>query len=281
MIEKSKFIGFILSFIPGLAHLYIGLKERGLIYLGMLGAGILATIFLAFVTYGSGMVAVLFMLGYALLWLITILDLFSSWRLAERRYYENVSVGNSEKSYSYKDELRNSKKSITMALSIVPGAGHMYMGYQKKGLMLMGAFFFSIFFMGWLGISLLLFLLPLIWFYSFFDALHIAEGSKNDIEDQDVELPAIKHEWIGYGLIGIGIIILIERILYPMIPHQLRGYIQTSIVSIIFIVIGFIMLKGNKNGAEHGVERKYREPEKGDSQEYNEIVIEESDYTED
>ncbi|WP_312698963.1 hypothetical protein [Sedimentibacter sp.] len=282
MIEKSKFIGFILSFIPGLAHMYIGLKERGLIYLGMLGAGVLATIFLAFVTYGSEQVIVLFMIGYSLLWLITILDLFSSWRSVERRYYESIATGNHEKTYLNKDELKNSKKSITMALSIVPGAGHMYMGYQKKGLMLMGAFFFSIFFMGWLGISLLLFLLPLIWFYSFFDALHIAEGSKNDIKDQEIELPAIKHEWIGYGLIGIGVMIILERILYPMIPYQLRRYIQTSIVSLIFIIIGFAMLKGSKKEPEHSIEGNQEKTEEIASQEYNEIVIEEeSDYTED
>ncbi|NYB73585.1 hypothetical protein HZF24_05465 [Sedimentibacter hydroxybenzoicus DSM 7310] len=282
MIEKSKFIGFILSFIPGLAHLYIGLKERGLIFLGMLGAGVLGTIFLGFVTYGSGQVIVLFMLGYSVLWLIAILDLFSSWRLAERKNYEKTATGSQEKIYINKEEIVSSKKSISMALSIVPGAGHMYIGYQKKGLMLMGSFFFSIFFMSWLGISLLLFLLPLIWFYSFFDAMHIAEGSKNNIEEQEIELPAIKHEWIGYGLISIGVIIIIERILYPLIPHQLRNYIQTSIVSLIFIIIGFVLLKGNKKEPEDIVENIPEESEKNTYPEYNEIVIEgESDYTED
>ncbi len=68
------------------------------------------------------------------------------------------------------DEMKKNqiKKTIAMALSIIPGAGHMYLGYQKKGLIIMGGFFFTIFFMGWLNISLFLFVLPLIWFYSFF-----------------------------------------------------------------------------------------------------------------
>lgn len=275
---KSKFIGFILSFIPGLAHLYIGLKERGFIFLGMLAAGILGTIFLESITYGSEQVFILFMFGYALLWLIAILDLFSSWRLVERRFYENMTTGNLEATYINKEEIRSSKKSITMALSIVPGAGHMYIGYQKKGLLLMGSFFFSIFFMGWLGISLLLFLLPLIWFYSFFDAMHIAEGSKNDIKEQEIELPNIKHEWIGYGLIGIGIVIILERILYPLIPYAIRIYIQTSIVSLIFIVMGLVLLRSNKKEPKNVMDD---DSEKNTSQEYNEIVIEEEgDHTE-
>ncbi len=279
LIEKSKFIGFILSFIPGLAHLYIGLRERGLIFLGMLGAGILATIFLEFITYSTSQIIILFMFGYALLWLIAILDLFSSWRLAERRFYENMTTGSHEKNYINKDEIISSKKSIAMALSIVPGAGHMYIGYQKKGLLLMGLFFFSIFFMGWLGISLLLFLLPLIWFYSFFDAMHIAEGFKSDNKEKEIELPDIKHEWIGYGLIGIGIVIILERILYPLIPYELRRYIQTSIVSLVFIVMGLALLKSNKKESKNIIEN---DSENNFFHEYNEIVIEEeSDYTED
>lgn len=165
--EKSKFIGFIFSFIPGLAHLYIGLKERGQIFLGMLGAGFLGTIVLGIIfSTGGWEFLVLFVIGYALLWLIAVLDLFSSWRLIERRHYE---TDNQQSTYMNKDDIKtNNKRSLTLALSIVPGAGHMYLGYQKKGLLIMGSFSFSIFFMGWLGISLLLFVLPLIWFYSFF-----------------------------------------------------------------------------------------------------------------
>ena len=111
----------------------------------------------------------------------------------------------------------------------------------------MGGFFFTIFFMGWLNLSLFLFVLPLIWFYSFFDALHIVNG--NNLEEDKIFsiLPDIKPEWIGWGLILIGILIIIERILYPLIPYQIRNYIQTSIVSLIFIAGGIkLLMKGKK-----------------------------------
>ena len=240
MRDKSKIIGFMLSFIPGLAHLYIGLRERATIFLGLLGAGFLASFFIALLAYGE-LGLVLFMIGYSILWLIALIDMFSAWRKLEIRNLYTDSQGMDDINM----DMKMNKKSITLALSIVPGAGHMYLGYQSKGLIIMGAFFFSIFFMGWLGISLLLFLLPLIWFYSFFDAMHLVDGSE-EIINRELELPKIKPEWLGAGLIAIGIIIILERILYPLIEYPIRRYIQTSIVSLIFIIAGAAILMKNK-----------------------------------
>lgn len=245
MRRKSKFIAFILSGIPGLSHLYVGLKEKALIlfmiFLG-LSVGSLGLIGLT----NNDVFAVLLVFGYPVLWLISLIDLFSTWKKAEIREVYNGETFNMS---GVNHEM--SKKTVTMALSIIPGAGHMYLGYQKKGLFLMGIFFFSIFFMGWLGISMLLFLLPLIWFYSFFDAMHIVDDSKDEIEDLDFSLPAVKPEWIGFGLIGLGIVIILERILFPLIDYKIRSYIQTSVVSLIFIVLGvYILRKNTRNNIE-------------------------------
>ncbi len=241
MRDKSKIIGFMLSIIPGLAHLYIGLMGRAMIFLGILGAGFLASVIISMVTYSEAGL-ILFILGYAILWLIALIDMFSAWRKLEIRNLYNESQGIDDIDI----DTKINEKTLTLALSIIPGAGHMYLGYQSKGLIIMGAFFFSIFFMGWLGISLLLFLLPLIWFYSFFDAMHLVDNTQTIADDQKLELPKIKPEWLGGGLIAIGIIIILERILYPMIDYQIRRYIQTSIVSLIFIIIGGIILMKNK-----------------------------------
>lgn len=240
MRDKSKIIAFILSAIPGIAHLYIGLVGRATIFLGLLGAGFLASFFIALLADGDLGLA-LFMIGYSILWLIALIDMFSAWRKLEIRNLYTGGQGIEDMNI----DTKMNKKTLTLALSIIPGAGHMYLGYQSKGLIIMGAFFFSIFFMGWLGISLLLFLLPLIWFYSFFDAMHLVDGSE-EIINRELELPKIKPEWLGVGLIAIGIIIILERILYPMIDYHIRRYIQTSIVSLIFIVVGFIILNKNK-----------------------------------
>lgn len=244
MRDKSKFIAFLLSAIPGLAHFYIGLKERALIFF-MMFCGILFGSVGLIALSGDGDFIAIFALGYPLIWLIALIDMYSAWKKIEVRELYNGEV------YSdIKIDQKFNRKTVTLALSIIPGAGHMYLGYMEKGLFFMGAFFFSVFFMGWLGISLLLFLLPLIWFYSFFDAMHIVDGAKEEMQEQEFKLPKIKHEWVGFGLIGIGVVIILERILYPLIDWQIRRYIQTSIVSLIFIVLGIYILSKNKKELE-------------------------------
>lgn len=240
MKDKSKIVAFMLSFIPGLAHLYIGLKERALIFFIFFVVGVTGGIGLSIVTYVSEFL-ILTIIGYLLLWLIALIDMFSAWKNIEMKQLYN----NSEIFRDLPDKKLN-KKSLTLALSVVPGAGHMYLGYQKKGLIIMGSFFFSIFFMGWLGISMLLFLLPLIWFYSFFDAMHIADGSQEEVKNQALVLPEVKPEWVGIALVVIGVVILLEKILYPFIDYSIRRFIQTSVVSLTFIIVGINMLIKNK-----------------------------------
>ena len=239
MREKSKFIAFILSIIPGLSHLYIGLKERAVIFFIMFIGLVVGTIGLMALTYRNGLIAI-FVLGYPLLWLIALIDMFSAWKKIERRELYNGEVFDETKFDSKLD-----KKTIALGLSIIPGAGHMYLGYQNKGLALMGTFFFSVFFMGWLGISIFLFTLPLIWFYSFFDCMHTVDGNEEAINKEFI-FPHVKPEWIGFGLIAIGLFIILEKILFPLIDYQIRRYIQTSIVSLVFIIIGARMLMKNK-----------------------------------
>lgn len=240
MRDKSKFIAFIFSIVPGFAHLYIGLKERALIFFILLVVGVTGGIGLSIWTFDDTFL-MLTIIGYLLLWLIALIDMFSAWRTIEiRQLYNNSEI------LSDIPNKKLNKKSVTLALSAIPGAGHMYLGYQKKGLIIMGSFFFSIFFMGWLGISMLLFLLPLIWFYSFFDAMHIADGSQEEIKNQALVLPDIKPEWIGIALVLIGVVIILEKILYPFIDYSIRRLIQTSIVSLTFIIVGVNMLIKNK-----------------------------------
>lgn len=63
-------------------------------------------------------------------------------------------------------------KFLTVLFSLIPGAGHMFMGFMKTGVSLMAAFTTIIFLASWLNISPLLYILPVLWFYSFFDCLN-------------------------------------------------------------------------------------------------------------
>ncbi|NLV89637.1 MAG: hypothetical protein GX021_09800 [Tissierellia bacterium] len=251
MRRKSKFVTFILSFIPGLSHFYLGYADRGFLYLLILGMLCVGTIGLAILTGADKFLTLL--VGIPIIWLVALIDAFSI--INTLRYGDSSEV----ESNFYSEEARLfNKKIITLALSIIPGAGHMYLGYQKKGLIFMAGFFFTIFFMGWLNLSFLLFILPLIWFYSFFDAFHTFNG--NNVEDMDISniLPSIQHKHIGIGLIVLGVLIGFQNALLPVarqllhsifdynIIYRIESYIQTIIVSLIFIAGGIKILKGKK-----------------------------------
>lgn len=251
MKEKSKFITFILSFIPGLSHLYLGYMDRGFIYLIIFGMICVGSVGMTIITNAEVFLALL--IGVPIIWLIALLDAFST--INTIRYGNRQEI---KENWNSEETKISNKKIITLALSMIPGAGHMYLGYQNKGLVYMGGFFFTIFFMGWLNLSFLLFLLPLIWFYSFFDAFHTINGS--NVEDMDITriLPNLKHEYLGVGLIIIGAIIVLQKVFYPLVEQalspilqiymvrQIRNYIQASIVSLIFILGGIRILRGNR-----------------------------------
>lgn len=251
MRKKSKFITFILSFIPGLSHFYLGFADRAVIFLMTFLGAIGGTVGLVILTNSEEF---FILLGFALpiIWLVALIDAFSLRNSMGLQQQENSNgaIGGED----LEEMKKSNKKTIAMSLSIIPGAGHMYLGYQKKGLIIMGGFFFTIFFMGWLNISLFLFVLPLIWFYSFFDVLHMVNGTSMDHEKIKLSFIKIKPEWVGIGLIAIGMLIILERILYPLIPYEIQNYIQTSIVALIFIIGGIRLLAKNKKveGEEDG-----------------------------
>ncbi len=91
-----------------------------------------------------------------------------------------------------------------------PGAGHMYLGLQRRGLQLMAAFLLSIYLLDLLRLSAFLFLVPIIWFYSFFDALQqTAKYGKERVHDEPIIDYFINHQrWIGIGLITLGLLFI-------------------------------------------------------------------------
>lgn len=64
-------------------------------------------------------------------------------------------------------------KFLTFIFSILPGAGHMYLGLMKMGLCYMSLFLGICFLGSWLNIGPSLFVAAIIWFYAFFDCLNI------------------------------------------------------------------------------------------------------------
>lgn len=146
--------------------------------------------------------------------------------------------------------MQNKSKWLTIFFSCVPGAGHMYLGLMNQGIRLMTGFFLAVFLMGWLNISLIGFILPVIWCYSVFGAYHIYEsGEAEEVFDSGALFPFIMDHtrWVGWGLILFGIIIISERMLLPLIHWQMQEYLRTGVVALLLILGGIQLLRGEKN----------------------------------
>ncbi|NME95828.1 hypothetical protein HF847_07445 [Clostridium cochlearium] len=142
-------------------------------------------------------------------------------------------------------------KFLTFIFSCIPGAGHMYLGFQKKGLQIM-LLFFSLLFLGdFLRTNIFFVLIPVIWFYSFFD-VRKAFNKSETFEDEIRCFSLINFDlkYIGYFLIFAGIIGLMNGALFPILSVYLDWHtietIKDVLMSLILIIIGIKLIWGKK-----------------------------------
>ncbi|WP_125153558.1 hypothetical protein [Clostridium rectalis] len=144
------------------------------------------------------------------------------------------------------------KKFWAYLFSLMPGAGHMYLGLQKKGLQIMLSFVFLITICDWVHIPLIGMLIPVIWFYSIFDVRKVLHLGSFPDESLNFTIPynGNSNKLIAYIFIAIGVIALIKNFIFPMLDiyldFRIERYIKTIIGSLIFIGIGIKLLMGNK-----------------------------------
>jgi hypothetical protein len=254
--ESERFYTILLSFIPGLGHFQLGMMNRGLTLLAsFLGLGIM----IIFVTALTGREEFLvFLAAIPVIWVYGFFDAVQQFnkksrgeQLADRSIFEDFET---------RREDGKKSKSIATFLSIFPGAGHLYLGLQRRGIQLMAAFLFSIYILDILRLGIFLFLIPIIWFYSFFDGMQKASRyGKEDLEDIPVISNFINHQkWVGIGLLLLGLYYLIGNIFIPALSPILMDminidlyywfsrYFQTTIVCVLLIGGGIKLLMGSK-----------------------------------
>lgn len=260
--QNERFFTILLSFIPGVGHFHLGLNQRGLTFLtGFLGIGIMV-LFVTVMTETFGFMV--FLLILPIIWIYSLFDVIQLMKqkengepLEDRTIMEDLD--------RFREGGRKSKVLATL-LGIFPGAGHMYMGLQRRGLQLMVAFLLSIYVLDVLRLSLFLFLIPIIWFYSFFDTLQ--QGSRMEREEVE-DTPIVKHfmnhqRWFGILLVFLGIFFIVDRIVVPILSNRYEQifsidfrfyynqYFQLIIVSLLFIGGGIRLLAGSKQKKEEG-----------------------------
>lgn len=162
--------------------------------------------------------------------------------------------------------MKHSKR-VALFFSLMPGAGHMYLGLVRQGIQLMLLFFSTIFISSSLDIDFIMIFIPVIWFYSIFD-VRLKSQKEDPMVDVDLPLFAdvasmkyfsnsnLVEKYIAYILILMGVFSMINNLLIPVLSKYIDYYYircgKSLIISIILILIGIHMIKGKKSNLKSG-----------------------------
>jgi hypothetical protein len=260
--SSTRSTTILLSIVPGCGHLHLGLMNRGLTFLaGYFGLGSMI-LFVTIWTQQEGFFIFLFVLP--IIWIYNMFDIMRLLKLKE----QGLPLVDQSVFEDFEQIRKDGGKNKVFAtiLAIFPGAGHLYLGLQKRGLQFMMGFLFTIYILDALRISIFLFLVPIIWFYSFFDALQQMNKEQDQLEDKPVIDYLINHQrWVGIGLIVLGLFYVLDRVLVPVADRFLihfynigylyefyNEYFQTGIVAFLLILGGIKLLMGSKKRMNGG-----------------------------
>lgn len=170
----------------------------------------------------------------------------------------------------------------TFMFSLLPGAGEMYLGFMKQGISLMTLFFGIIAFCAFFSFDVGLFILPIVWFYSFFHVLNL-NGLPDEefcqVEDEYLfQMPELEKTFqlsrkkeliMAYGCIIIGIYALWRlclNVLIDLIPWEIYDRIYAvsrilpqSILSLFLIMLGIHLIRGKKTQLDREEQQETQE----------------------
>lgn len=249
--QNERFYTMLSSVIPGLGHFQMGLMQRGLSFLVTFFGVIMMIFFVSFVTNLHGVYV--FLLAVPIIWFY---GLFDTMQLLHRKQKGEVLVDRTIFD-EFEEGREEGKKSKTLAiiLSVLPGAGHMYLGLQQRGLQLMAGFLFSFYVLDALRLSIFLFLIPILWIYSLFDAMqHVSRHGVVELKDIPI-VDWLKNyqKWIGIALLVLGFYHLLDEFVLGIferlqpelqISYWFHRYFQVFVVSTLLIGGGFRLLAG-------------------------------------
>jgi hypothetical protein len=253
--ESDRFYTLLLSMIPGLGHFHMGLMNRGVAFLiAFFGLGTMI-VFISIVTDQGGFLAFI-----GILPIVWIYSMFDAIQLLNRKQKgESVLDRTFLEDFTH-DRADKKSKALAVILSVFPGAGHMYLGMQRRGLQLMAGFLLAIYILDVLRLAIFLFLIPIIWFFSFFDAMQQASKiGEEPLKDVPLISYFINHQrWFGIGLLLLGAYYLFDHVMVPTLLPRLskwfntnltyyyREYFQTTVLCVVLIGGGIRLLMGSK-----------------------------------
>ncbi len=165
---------------------------------------------------------------------------------------------------------------LTFCFSLIPGAGEMYMGFMKLGISIMAVFWLLIFLAAFFGMGPLLFILPILWCYSFFNVHNIRGMSDEEfyaLEDDYLfqlndnvfwgRLKGKQGNLLAAVLIIIGVVIMWNRLgdyMRWLLPNSVYWYIMDDIPQVVITVLliwcGIYLIRGKKKELDSEVPKQ-------------------------
>lgn len=165
---------------------------------------------------------------------------------------------------------RKRSRFLTFMFSMLPGAGHMFMGFMRMGTSIMSVFFLIILLSSWLGIGPLMYFLPVLWFYSFFDCINKRYSSDEEFYEMEdtylfspdklylSKIPVLKNQklFAGVLLVLMGIYLIWNNFMHfvgQFIPQEVYDRIRDFtnhapqvVFGVIIIMAGMRLIMGKK-----------------------------------
>ena len=140
--------------------------------------------------------------------------------------------------------------------SLIPGAGHMYIGLLKKGTSIMALFFLCVALSSYFSLSVFAYILPVIWAYSFFDFWNLRRMSSEDFSNI-IDMPVLSSTLFNrdfmsrhsasaglvLAIIGAAIVLrLIRRAIWYVIPSFMQQFISSFIYYVPKLIVAAVLI---------------------------------------
>ena len=172
----------------------------------------------------------------------------------------------------------------TFCFSLIPGAGEMYLGFMKRGLSMMCLFLGWFAFCGATGFNIGMCLLPVMWFYSFFQVHNLVSLPDEEFYQQEDDYIFLhmdkivgvdkwergKVKFIAAALIFIGGYTIVHTLwnsFWGILPgwlydelYVVRDSVPRIVISLILIAFGVYLIRGKKEKLDKEPEVVYDMP---------------------
>lgn len=187
--------------------------------------------------------------------------------------------------------IKKRNKFWTVVFACMPGAGHMFNGFIKRGFSFMLMFWVVLAIAGFFNLGVFFFAIPVVWFYAFFDCINRRFQDDEEFYSQEDEymlsiedLPSAiwiekRRPIFGWGLIILGSYALwnniILRGLRQFVPDFFYGFhlqglsyvIPQLLFAVLIVWAGVALIRGKKQELELDEEDWESEMEGGDERE--------------